>query len=103
MMFVWGVLVTLAVGVIVGMLMDSEIRDAAVTLAWAALYGPPVLLALGVARLLRLLPVRWQPRMVRGRRLSTKALQRVALHADVHGWSISRPATSIIIVKRGAK
>jgi hypothetical protein len=102
MMFLWGVLATLALGALLAVLFDQEIREAALSLGWALLIGLPVMLFLGVAWLARRLPERIRPRMVRGRKLSTKALQRAVLHADYFGWSISRPSVSIIVFRRKA-
>lgn len=102
MMFLWGVLATMLFGLVFAVLFDEDAREAALTVGWVLLIGAPVMLWLGVVWLLRKLPKRVRPRAIRGRRLSTRALQRVALHADYQGWMVSRPSTSVLVLRRKA-
>lgn len=100
MAFWWGVLATLAVGLVLAIAIDKEIRDALLTLGWALLIGAPLTLWLGAVWLSRYLPERIRPRRLRGRKLSSRALQRIADRAQHHGWTVQSPAVAIIVLKR---
>lgn len=102
MMFLWGVVTVMAVGLLFAVVFDGDVRDAVLTVGWALLIGVPVMLWLGAALLLRKLPGRLRPRMVRGRRLSARGLQRVADRVTHDGWMVSMPTVSIIVLKRKA-
>lgn len=101
MMFVWGVLATMAAGLLLALVFDEDTRDAVLTLGWAMLIGTPLMLFLGLTWVLRhILPTRLWPRMIRGRTLSARALGRVADQAAHQGWMVSRPGTSVIVLRR---
>lgn len=102
MIFLWGVITTMLVGLLAAVVFDEEAREAALTLVWVLLIGAPVMLILGTIWLSHKLPERFQWRGIRGRTLSTRALRRAVTHADYHGWTVSRPSTTIIMLKRKA-
>lgn len=99
-MFLLGALALFTVGVIVGLVFDEDTREAALSLLWAGMFGVPTLLWMLAALALRLLPASIRPRMVRGRRMSTAALDRIARRAEHEGWVVSSRVTSIIVLKR---
>lgn len=82
---------------------DSDVREGFLAVGWALLIGPAVMTWLGLALLLSHLPQRYRPRMVRGRRLSPRALQRVADRANTDGWMVSTRRGAIVVLKRKDK
>ncbi len=85
---------------VAAIMFDSEAREGFLTVGWVLLIGPAVMTWLGIALLLSKLPERVRPRMVRGRKLSTRALQRVADRAQADGWMVSTRVGAIVVLKR---
>jgi len=99
-LFLAGAASFLALSGAVAIVWDDEVREAALTLLWATLTLPAILLWAGAMTLLSRLPDHVRPRMIRGRGLSVHALRRVAERAEHDGWMVSSRRASIIVMRK---